>query len=248
MKTFSKLLLLIALLAYLAFAFVRMTGGADRTRCTAVNVAIADSLHAGFITAAEVERLLVRAGIHPKGREMDSIDGRRIEKVLLRNSFIKSANCFKTPGGRVNILISQRLPVMRVKAANGEDYYLDEAGHVMMPEDYNADLVVATGDIDKKYAGKNLVHIARYLQDHEFWNDQIVQIDVEPRTRNITLVPRVGSQLIRFGKADSATVESKFRNLKTFYDKVMPTVGWDTYREINLEYARQIICKRTETK
>lgn len=148
----------------------------------------------------------------------------------------------------MNILVSQRLPVMRVKADNGEDYYVDAAGKAMMPEGYNADLVVATGDIDKEYAGKQLVHIARYLQDNAFWNDQIVQMDVAPRGRNITLVPRVGRQLIRFGKADSAMVASKFRNLRAFYEKVMPAVGWNTYKEINLEYARQIICKRTETK
>lgn len=247
MKTLLKILLLVGLLTYLVFAFVRVAGGGDRTRCTVVNVAIADSLHAGFITVPEIERILNRAGMWPAGREMDSIDGRRIEQVLLRNSFISAANCYKTSGGRVNILVSQRLPILRVKADNGDDYYLDDAGHVMNPQGYNADLAVATGHIDKAYAGKRLVHIARYLRDHPYWNDQVVQIDVAD-DGEVTLVPRVGQQLIRFGKADSTTVEQKFRNLRAFYEKVMPAVGWNTYRELNLGYAGQIICKRIESK
>lgn len=245
MKTLLKLSLLAGLLAYLVFAFVRITRGGDHTRCTAVGITISDSLHAGFITATEVERLLNRAGLWPIGQEMDSIDGWRIEQVLLDNSFISTASCYKTSGGRVKILVSQRLPILRVKADNGDDYYLDADGRAMNPQGYSADLAVATGHIDRTYAGKRLVHIARYLRDNPYWNDQIVQIDVN-NAGEITLVPRVGQQLIRFGKADSTTVESKFRNLKAFYDKVMPTVGWNTYRELNISYAGQIICKRKE--
>ena len=54
-------------------------------------------------------------------------------------------------------------------------------------------------------------------------------------TRN----PRVGQQIIRFGAIEK--IEKKFDNLKLFYDKVMPVVGWNKYHELNIAYTNQVI-------
>ena len=43
MKTFLKLFLLLALAAYLVFAFARLTSGEDPTECKAVHFAVSDS-------------------------------------------------------------------------------------------------------------------------------------------------------------------------------------------------------------
>lgn len=243
MKIILKLLLLLAFLSYLIFAFARLVGGRDETKCTAVNVVIADSVHSGFITQEEVVRLLDATGLNPVGKEMEDINGDTIEQTLLKNTFIKLAKCYKTPGGRVNIHVAQRLPIIRVMAANGEDYYVDSNGYFMKPKEYNADLVVATGDISRQYARDKLLDLARYLHDHEFANDLITQVNVDTQKR-VDLVPRIGCQTIHLGQLDSATVVSQLANLHAFYSKVLPTVGWNTYREISLEYTNQIVCKK----
>lgn len=243
MKTFLKLFLLLALAAYLVFAFARLTSGEDPTECTAVHFVVSDSAHAGFITPAEADRLLVKAGIHPVGRKMDDIDTRAIEDSLKKNPFIKSATCYKAPGGKLNVLIAQRLPVVRIMAQNGEDYYIDENGYTMEKLHYVADIVVATGSIDRRRDRRELVRMGCFLRDNEFWNNQIEQINVSERGE-MDLIPRVGSQTIHLGRPDS--IARKLHNLRSFYEKVMPEVGWNKYSEINIEHTNQIICKKAK--
>lgn len=243
MKNILKVCLLLALAAYLIFALTNLTGGGDNTKCTKLNIEITDSVHAGFITVDEVKRILATNRITPIGHTLEEIDGAKIEQTLLKNSFIKTAKCFKTTNGAVNILVSQRLPIMRIKSASGEDYYIDESGKPMNAMHYNADLAVATGHIDKRFARTNLAHLGRYLQENAFANDLVVQVDVE-QNGNINIVPRIGCEIIRLGRADSTNYIEKMGNLQTFYTKVLPQVGWNKYRELSLAYSNQVVCKK----
>ena len=241
MKTLAKLLLLLGIIVYLVFAFADFTRHGDTTVCRQVDYTIVDSSHAGFITAEEADLLLRKSGLYPVGREMDHVDGIAIAKALKKNSFIDSVMCYKAPNGTVNVLIQQRLPLMRIMADNGEDYYIDDKGNLMDPQGYSADLVVATGSISKSFAKTKLIQIGRFLLDDAFWNDQIEQIYVSPDQR-MQLVPRVGGHVIAFGNTDS--ISQKFRNLYAFYEKVMPQVGWNKYAEISVEHISQIIGRK----
>lgn len=243
MKTFLKLLLLVGAIVYLIFAFTHISGGSDTTRCTEVNIVISDSDHAGFITAEEVKRILCQKKIYPEGSVMDSINGDSIERTLLKNSFIKLAKCYKTAGGKVNIHVAQSLPVIRIKADNGDDYYLGTKGEIMQPQNYAADIAIATGNISRKYAQKELLPMAKYLHTHEFANDLVAQIYVDDK-HHINLVPRIGCEIVRLGRPDSTQISTLFRNLQAFYTKVLPSVGWNTYHEISLEYSGQIIARK----
>lgn len=244
MKTFFKIALLLCLFVYLIFAFTKFTRQSDDTVCQSVNFNIVDSLHAGFITRQEADQILHQSGLYPIGRPMDQIDGRAIEKALRKNTFIDTVSCYKSPGGILNVLIGQRIPLMRVMTDTGEDYYLDDKGNLMAPQGYVADLVVATGRISHRFAKGELVKMGRFLRDDDFWNSQIEQIDVNAEG-HLRLVPRVGRHTILFGTADS--ISRKFRNLFTFYEKVMPQVGWNKYAEISVEHPSQIVGRKGES-
>ena len=241
MKTLVKILLLVALAVYLVFAFADFSRHGDNTVCSSVNYTIADSLHAGFITTEEADRLLRASGLYPVGRTLDQVDALAIEQALRRNSYIDSVSCYKSPNGVVNVLIEQRLPLLRVLADDGDDYYMDQKGNLMRPQGYVADLIVATGHIDRKYARSQLLKLGRFLHSDPFWNAQIEQIHVQPN-HHLRLVPRVGGHTIEFGTADS--ISQKFRNLYTFYEKVLPQVGWNKYTEISVEHVTQIVGKK----
>lgn len=243
MKTFFKLFLLLVLIVYLGFSFTRIWNDGSHPKCAGVDITVADSSHAGFITTAEAERLLKQAKAYPTGKEIDSFKCVDIEKVLLKNPFIKGVTAYKTAGNRLCIIIEQRLPLLRVMADNGDDYYVDEKGFPMNASGYVADLVVATGDIDKNFTKKNLVDMGLFLRGNAFWNDQVEQIHVT-KDKKIELVPRVGDQIIRFGSADN--IEKKFRNLMVFYQKVMPEVGWNKYKTIDISLRNQIVCKKRD--
>ena len=231
----------VAVLGYLTFVLTDIANRPATSVCEKVEIKIMDSTQAGFISREEVERILEKKNLRLTGRKMEDINSATVQKTLLKNTFISEATCYKTPDGRFNILISQRLPVMRVMAADGADYYMDAHGKIMNPMGYSADLVVATGHISKSFAKDSLLTLGIFLRDNDFWNDQIEQIDVR-KDGSIDLVPRVGSGLLHVG--DVSNLDTKFRNLRALYEKVFPTIGWNKYASINLEHTNQIICKK----
>ena len=80
-----------------------------------------------------------------------------------------------------------------------------------------------------------------FLQENEFWNSQIEQINVLSGN-NIELVPRVGDHLIYMGQLNG--YEHKLERLKKFYQKVLNEVGWNKYSMINIEFSNQIVCTK----
>lgn len=243
MKTLTKLLLLALCIGYLTFVFLKVSRTQVALKCEGVRTLVADSAKAGFITPVEVDRLLQKAALYPVGREMSRISGAEIEQALRRNHFISDVHVYKTPANRmVNIVITQRAPLLRVMADSGEDFYIDEHGARMQAGRYAADVPVATGSVGLRYARGKLLALGRELRDDAFWNAQIQQICVRP-DGEVDLVPRVGRQLIHFGDPSRETAV-KLRNLRAFYEKVMPEVGWNKYAQINLEHTNQIICKQ----
>lgn len=245
MKTLFKLLLLFGLIVYLVLAFTDFTRRVDTSVCEGLDIAVADSNHAGFITSAEVERILKQDKLDPRGKTMAFVNCKQIEAALLKNPFIKEVVCYKTAGNHISLILTQRRPLLRIVPRDGEDYYIDERGYVMAPHGYVADLAVATGNIDKKFAGKQLAELGRFLQGDAFWNDQVEQINVDDEQK-IDIVPRVGDQVIHLGSADS--IPKKFRNLMAFYEKVMPEVGWNKYERIDIGNPSQIVCLKRGKK
>lgn len=241
MKNLFKLLLLLGVTIYLGFAFVSFANGRTNRMCEDVKVTIADSAYAVFITPSEVSRLLQKGRISLVGQQMDSISCLRIEETLRKSSFVKEVTCYKTGGRTINIILMQRLPLLRVMADNGEDYYIDERGDLMQPQGYAADLPIVTGEVSQAFVRKRLLPLARFIAKDELWRAQVEQMHIDAQGR-IDIVPRVGAQLIHFGKAEE--IPEKFQRLRTFYEKVLPQVGWNKYSEISVAYTNQIICKK----
>ena len=189
--------------------------------------------------------MLRNSGLYPVGKRMKNINSRQIEDALLKNPFIKEATCYKTNGRRLNIMLSQRLPLLRVMANDGKDFYIDDRGYEMEPLGYVADLIVATGKVDTAFTKRYLVDLGLFLRDNEFWNDQIEQINID-ESGKADLIPRVGNQVIHLGRPDS--LQKKFRNLMAFYEKVMPEVGWNKYTNIDISHTNQIIALKRDKR
>ena len=123
--------------------------------------------------------------------------------------------------------------------------FIDRNGISIPNTIYKTNLVVATGDIDKKYAEKELLPFALFIQENPFWNNQIEQIHISRNNENrrvALLVPRVGNHIVKMGEVRN--FEKKLKRLKTFYEKAIGTVGWNKYSTINIQYDNQIICTK----
>lgn len=237
LRIIFKLLVLLTLTAYLCYSFIELTGNGNPTPCKQINVRI-NQEERGFIHQDEILEMLHNADCYPMGVAMDNINGMHIEHTLLQNPYIQEVVCYKSPNGEVNILIDQRIPVLRVMAENGDNYYVSEVGECLPPLNYAANIIVATGSIDSTYASTRLKDMANYVTNHAFWNKQIEQVHIAP-DHKATIYPRIGNQKIHFGKIEK--VEKKLANLQLFYKKVMPVVGWNKYKELNIAHTNQVI-------
>ena len=122
----------IVLAVYLLCAFTVFNKPDETARvCTKANIVVADESSNGFINANEITKRLKSAGLYPLGKLMRDINAREIEDKLKKSPFVKTAQCYKTEDGEVNVSITQLLPVIRVKAENGDDYYLDDKDCIM---------------------------------------------------------------------------------------------------------------------
>lgn len=241
MKNFLKLLLLAGLITYLVLAFTNFTRHGNHMVCKDIEYLISDSSHAGFITKDEADRILRKSNLYPIGRKMDQISLRQITQTLRRNHFIDSVAAYKSPNGTVHVIIHQRMPLLRVLTDDGQAYYMDQRGNAMDPQGYAADIVIASGHFDQKFARNHLLKMGIFLRDNEFWNNQIQQIYVTD-SNHIELIPRVGRSIIEFGSTDH--LEEKFKNLYTFYTKILSQVGWNKYEKISIENVTQIVGTR----
>lgn len=248
----------IALGVYLFMAFTAFNKFDDKgRRCTKVNIQITDSKTDGFIGSDEIKARLKKQGLFPLGKPITQIRTRQIEESLMASPFVKTAECYITQDGQVNIAYSQLMPIVRVKANNGTDYYIDDKCSIMPNSHYTSDLIIATGNINQRYARNYIAYLVQTLMASDFWKNQIVQINVLSDL-GIELVPRVGNHIIYIGQLPEAKTprerqkqiadftRHKMDRLKKFYKYGLSQAGWNRYSYINLEFDNQIICKKSK--
>lgn len=236
-------LFLVLLSAYLVIAVTVFNSKPDHQTCSGLELVINDSIDYGFITKREVLRMLNSKKLSPIGKKMGKINTRQLEDELRQHALIGNVECYRTSGNRIGIEITQRLPILRVMAANGESYYIDDKAHAMPIPNSAANVAIVTGHVDKAFATKELYELGMFLQRNELWKAQIQQINVT-QSKELELVPRVGDHIIFLGKPGN--YENKFNRLKTFYKKGLNEVGWNKYSRISLEFNNQIICTKKE--
>jgi len=242
MKRILAIIIAILLAGYFIFAiFLSNDGKNDDLICRRVEIIIKDSLDRPFLNTNNIVASLKSAQLYPVDHFINQVNTDKIEKFLLQNKIIATADVFKTVAGNVKIVITQKTPVLRIFSADGS-YYIDELGEIM-PSDFRfaTNTPVASGNIEKSFATLELYKFALFLRKHTFWNNQIEQIYVHPN-KEVELVPRVGNHRIMLGTFDD--FNEKMDNLQLFYEQVIPKTGWEKYDIINLKYKNQIVCTK----
>jgi hypothetical protein len=230
------------LLAYItASVFFFSEEKKDDSPCKEVEIIIADSLEKYFLKEKDIIAYLKKSNHYPLNKKISEINTNDIEKALLKNEIVETAEVVQTITGKIKIVISQKMPILRVFNSDGS-FYIDKTGKIMPASLGQAIYVpVASGNIEKSFAVSELYRFALFLQKDDFWNDQIEQIYVRS-VNDIEIIPRVGNHQIILGSLDN--YENKLKNLRLFYEQVIPKMGWGKYSVINLKYKNQIVCKK----
>ena len=261
-----------AIAAYLVWA-----GGLGERKRAAVSVhemriSVRDSAEIGIIRPADVRRWINAAGLDPVGKHIDSIDLMAITQTVGSHDFVRTAKTSVGLDGVLTVTMDQRRPVVRIMTDNGYDFYYTADGYIVPAGRHSAHYVpVVTGHFGLPFANGfsgqlgagmeetekksnesyvflyKLINFVEYIEDNEFWNAQVVQINVLPppnaRTPpEIELIPRVGDHVILLGWLDG--YERKLDKLLAFYRKAMPKEGWNKWNYINLKYDGQVVCSK----
>lgn len=260
MKTsWSKILFIasdIVIGVYLVLAFTSFDKKGDsKAICSKVNIDIADNNTCGFLDAKVIKERLQKTGNYPIGKPLTSVNTRGIEEMLRQSPFVKTAECYKTEGGHVYISVTQRMPVIRIKADNGDDYYVDDNDCIMPRSKYTSDLIIASGCISRRFATCFISPLGKAIMQNDLWKNLIEQINILPN-QGVELVPRIGDHIVYLGvlpdgksreereKAIYMFIDKKMTRLEKFYKYGLSQVGWDKYSYVNIEFDNQIICKK----
>ncbi|MBQ9646274.1 MAG: cell division protein FtsQ [Prevotella sp.] len=209
--------------------------------CQDVVVSIKGDAVEGFLTAADVKKMLKTDHIALKGLPLSEIDTREIEEKLQAKELIDEAQCYVTQNNNVCIDIRQRVPVVRVMNDRGDDYYVDTNGKALPRSEYTCNLIVATGHIPPVYAERSLAPMANIMRNDKFWRNQVVQLHILT-DGSVELVPRVGDHIVFLGQPTG--IQRKLERVKKFYIYGLSQAGWNKYKRISVEFDNQIICKR----
>lgn len=241
MKRFFRIFFLSLMPAYMVAALVYGDILYAGETCSDIKVSVVDSASVSFLAPADIMEIVEASGLSPVGKRRAEMPADDIEKRVRENPVVESAECYVTPSGLVRLDVTQRVPLLRVISPSGS-YYVDTNARIMpLSRWVTAYIPVATGHISEEYACNELFALAEYLSSGNKWGAQIAQIYVTP-SQDIELIPRIGRQLIVFGKISN--FERKFELLDELYTQAFSKTGWDTYGKIDLTYDGRIICTR----
>lgn len=245
------------LIIYLIITPAFMSARIEKVPCRKIEITISDSAKYHFVTPAGIFNIAQNEKRSLLGNELGKIEIEAIEKDISRIRELESTEVYNTIDGVLHIEADQRDPVVRLITQYGNSYYIDKQG-VIVPHSkmFTPRVAIVSGylniptenlsrgeinTLDEGSMVKKVISFVNFINEDKFWSGQIEQIWVN-QSGELEIVPRVGNHIIKFGPPDN--FEEKLLYLETFYLKTLPEMGWNSYKEINLRYEGQIVCKR----
>lgn len=219
--------------------------------CTNINIHIDNQLGNYFIDENDVLKIITNDHDDKLiGEPFESIDLKQLEGRLERHPFVYRAEVHKDLKGNLNANIYQARPVARLSYSGYNDKYINHLGEIIpTSEKYTSRVLFISGYItanlkeDKLYEyeyGQNLMRMIGYINGDKFWKAMVSQLEIDKRG-NIYMYTQVGKQKVEFGPPED--LDDKFKRLRIFYSKILPTKGWNSYETVSVKFKNQIVCE-----
>jgi cell division protein FtsQ len=260
-STLKNILLWVVLISYLSVILAFVEEKRKQVICSGLEVDIKNGETNRFVRENDVTRVLERYNLKMKGAPINEINTYVAEELINKNPAVFKTSAYTTMDGKFCVQVEQRRPILRVINQHFQQYFIDENAQIIpVQSQYAAFTLVANGNIEEPFPVSisrnvfptrkdtilmpniiyDLYYLSKYIDNDDFWKSQIEQIFVNSR-REMELVPRVGSHIIVFGKAND--IDEKFKKLKAMY-RTFNQIGWNQYKTINLKYKNQIVCTK----
>ncbi|MBO9620115.1 MAG: hypothetical protein J7539_13885 [Niabella sp.] len=204
-----------------------------------------------FTSKEQIVKLLKEA-VHGdiKGERKSGFNLPGIEDLLEQSSWVYNAELYFDNKDILRVNVTERKPLARVFTADGQSFYIDEAGkQIPLSDKVSLDVPVFTGYPNNKIMKasdssllENMIAAASFINNDSFWVEQVSQIDIHPDGKdrwNMQMIPVVGNHRVDLG--DGSEIASKFHRLYLFYDQVLKRTGFDKYKTVEVQYNGQVV-------
>ena len=209
-----------------------------------------------FLNEEEIKSIIVGKIDSFIQKPISSVSLAEIEAVIETEPEVKNAEAFISIGGELTVQVELKTMVVRVKPEKENGYYIDKEGSIMKwVSSYTPRVLIVSGWTDRyeisshkkltekeriKKLNRDLYVFAEDVYKDKFWKKQLVQvyINYDGDAEAITLI---GDQKITLGSLKDG--KQKLEKLMLYYKGIVNKVGWLKYKEVNLKFDNQIVCK-----
>jgi cell division protein FtsQ len=242
---------LMIVLGLTLFGFIAFTEHKAESRLySGLEVYIESVSDVYFVDEKEVTDLLTNAfpGLLSNATK-NKVSINEMEKKVEALPFIRKAEVFEDLKGTIMVKVKQHVPMARIVRPLAADGYISASGEILpTSSNYTTRVLILEGSKAEELLRQNnlsvedsaLLELIRFINSDPFWMAQISTLKLLPNG-DINMYQQVGKQVIEFGKPEN--IEIKFRKIKTYYKKILPEKGWNTYDRVNVKYKDQIICE-----
>lgn len=211
----------------------------DERVCTQLDIIVTDSIARQFVSPKELLKLLRTNGLDPVGKRLSAIQTHAIEDAVTAHPMVRKAECYPTATGHIQLVLTQRVPLLKVVAEAG-NYYIDTDRRPMpLRESVQVTVLNVSGHVGERMAREEIGDFAEWLRHNRFWNRRIRSMRIAD-PKHIYLTQQSGEPVILLGELDG--YERKLRKLRTFIEKGLNELpDKPTYRELDIRYKDQVI-------
>jgi len=183
-----------------------------------------------------------------------------VESLLRTQPSVKNAEVYLENNGKLTLEIELRKIIARIKPDSLPGFYIDNEGKTMpWVTKYSPRVLTITGYLnsysrhkeDKEIIieknlfkhtklVKDVYEFAKYVNSSSFWRAQIGQVYIDSFGDAI-LIPLIGNEEFVFGELSG--YRNKLDKIRKYYEEIAPKLGWNLYKEVNVKFDRQIVCK-----
>jgi cell division protein FtsQ len=193
-----------------------------------------------FLTHQMVNNLLIQNLGDASRIQKDKVDLNTLENTLNNHEMIEKAEVFSTIDGFLNTRITQKTPILRV-ISDDDSYYLDRKGdRISLSTNFSARVPLIVGEISKEKR-KSYLNLFNEINNDDFLSKNITGAQIMP-SGNVVLTNRSFDFKIAFGKP--INVKKKLKNYKAFFHHAIKDTLIKEYKEINLMFTQQVVCKK----
>lgn len=190
------------------------------------------------------------------GKPISAVSLREVESVVEQAPEVFNAEAYIGINGELKVEVKLKTVIVRVKPDGKTGYYIDLQGKQMpWVSSFTPRVLVVSGWVNRyhvnsfeKYSPEDrkekfntdLYNFSSFVYQDAFWSKQLVQVHMN-YDGDAELVTLIGNQRIVFGSLEKG--QEKLEKLKLYYDQVVTKVGWLKYKEVNLKFDNQIVCK-----